>query len=115
MLCSTPSVLLPPLHCCRIRHRQTQHDVVAHLGPPYVYNVDLGNPEAVVAAAEKALHHRFASYVPWQFTPHAVLPQVCHNMIEANAVCDEPGSVATLETRNSEFYEEEGKIHAVVG
>lgn len=70
----------------------TQHDAIAMLGMPYVYNVNLRNISDVVAAAERAVRYRFASYTPWEFRPEAMVQRVC-GMMEDDALCLCPNPV----------------------
>jgi len=75
--------------------RAAQHTPLALLGPPYVYNVRLDDAASVVAAAERAVAHRFDRYVPADFSPLAVVARVCSLLQELDAVCDLVGAPIT--------------------
>ena len=95
-----------------IRHRQTQHNPMAFLGPPYVYTVDLQDPNAVLAAAENAHRHRFTSFVPWQYTMEAVEQQLCRSVMEWNAPCDIEIGRGSFDMRCSDVHEDDGPVLA---
>ena len=87
--------------------RGYQHDALATLGAPYVYNVQLRDAPAVVAAARKAVRLRFASYVPAAFTRAAVVDRVCRSILEdvGPCLCATPGGAATdADCRNASLY-----------
>ena len=79
----------------------------ATLGAPYVYNVQLRDAAAVVAAARKAVRLRFASYVPAAFSREAVVDRVCRSILEdvGPCLCATPGGAATdADCRNASLY-----------
>jgi len=64
------------------RLQDTQHPPLAiMLGPPYVYQYALGNASELLAAAERASQHRFASYVPESHTLNATVAAVCKSIL----------------------------------
>jgi hypothetical protein len=72
-----------------------------------VYNVQLRDAPAVVAAARKAVRLRFASYVPAAFTRAAVVDRVCRSILEdvGPCLCATPGGAATdADCRNASLY-----------
>ena len=67
--------------------RAAQHTPLALLGPPYVYSVHLDNVTSVLEAAEMAVQYRFASYVPPDYQPLAVVARVCSLLQEMSTLC----------------------------
>ena len=65
----------------------SQHSALATLGQPYVYNYDPGNASTLVAAAESAYRHRFASFVPFAHRLEAAAAYVCSALIESESLC----------------------------
>ena len=64
-----------------------QHDPLAALGAPYVYNVDLRNATSVLAAARRAHARRFASFVPADYSKATVVERVCRSILEDVGPC----------------------------
>ena len=60
---------------------------MALLGPPYVYSVHLDNVTSVLEAAEMAVQYRFASYVPPDYQPLAMVARVCSLLQEMSTLC----------------------------
>ncbi|CAB9512035.1 mannosyl (alpha-1,6-)-glycoprotein beta-1,6-N-acetyl-glucosaminyltransferase, isozyme B [Seminavis robusta] len=67
----------------------TQHNPLALLGAPYVYNIHLENVTQVLAAAHHAVQYRFQSYVPPEFRPEAMIARACA-MLEDDSICECP-------------------------
>ena len=65
----------------------SQHRALQSLGAPYVYNFDPRNYSALVASAERAMRHRFASYIPLSHRLETTISAVCANMIQHDALC----------------------------
>lgn len=64
-----------------------QHPILARLGAPYVYNYDIDDPRSLVAAAERATHYRFASFVPHAHRIETTLGAACANLVDHDAPC----------------------------
>jgi Glycosyltransferase family 18 len=67
----------------------TQHNPIALLGPPYVYNIHLNNITDVLQAANNAFRYRFSSYVPADFRPQAMIARVC-TILDDDSICECP-------------------------
>ena len=92
----------------------TMHAPLASLGQPYVYDYDPDDVKTVLAAAERAVRVRFASFVPATHRVGAVAATVCANLIESSSLCDcakaktggsgsGSGSDPTLDCRGSAY------------
>jgi len=69
------------------RWRNWQHEPLTKVGEPFVYNVpDFTNVTDIVAKAEAAVEHRFASFVPKDFRVEEVVDHVC-TMLKSNGIC----------------------------
>eukprot|EP00931_Biecheleriopsis_adriatica_P019425 TRINITY_DN13241_c0_g1_i2.p1 TRINITY_DN13241_c0_g1~~TRINITY_DN13241_c0_g1_i2.p1 ORF type:complete len:399 (-),score=48.86 TRINITY_DN13241_c0_g1_i2:116-1312(-) len=69
-------------------HRlERQHRALAHLGLPYVYNIDLMNISSVINAARSSVKHRFLSFVPWMYSREAVEARACSSLLEDVQPC----------------------------
>ena len=65
----------------------SQHSALAALGQPYVYNYDPDDVSTLVAAAESAYRHRFASFVPIAHRIESAAAHVCSALVENDALC----------------------------
>jgi len=54
-----------------------QHNTIARLGPPFVYNVNFLDTPAVLQAAELTAKHRFPHHLVAEFTPEAAIARAC--------------------------------------
>lgn len=80
----------------------TQHNPLALLGMPYVYNIDLKNVSNVLQAAEWAVQYRFTSYTPPEFRPEAMVARAC-GLMEDDSLCSCPKDVPGMDCHASSY------------